>query len=759
MEPNSRSDTIDQVVYNSLKEDLFKKQHVDAVISFYNEITGKVEYTASCHKIAMAAKSKLMHQLLSSHDGPDDEKVHVVLVDSIDRGKAVQLIELMYDHEKTDKDIALLWDIEGAEEERMDYMIEPETILQADEIKKEPLESDSDPLGPDNSAERAGGRVVCVAPGKFFGDYRCEPGRKKTPQAREVLERMSASEKCDFRPVEDSMDKVFCLLCEKTLRISTTGVIKQHCNTATHKKKKEEAMAETRLSVDDIKKEIPEVSSEDQPGNLGQNSYAKPKQNANVGFNVGKKVKTLEEVLLDVNILENFALKTVANSKDKIYCQICAITLIVNRPIDIKAHCKTAEHVLKKIKGKTTYSNQQMYDRMINELVGGAQNATGKRKTLQDTLDEINVQENGALSAVEGTKDKIFCTYCERTLTIGNLSDIKRHCNSSKHLQGKISPHGRANSKRAADQQYLFNDELCDELCPSYNARPYKRKTFEEVIEELNVQEEGAFSIVGDSKDEVHCSLCEKDFKVQQLASLKQHCRTNRHATRREAKKRKKMEEEHEATAETCLRADDIKTEKPEVRSEDTGESKEEEEEEEDETLSDATAEQRSPETLRLKSLGDVLTEINADENGAFQLVENERDKIFCRICDQTLTIWQRSDIKRHCKLAKHLKNREREQEKRRKERWIEWKEGIKVLPKGEGKTEDGKRLQTDAEEGSFTCPYCEHGFSLSNPCKQHILKVHGVEVPKGMSIQQFRETVSKDAEVIKKSAKRQKCS
>ena len=147
---------------------------------------------------------------------------------------------------------------------------------------------------------------------------------------------------------------------------------------------------------------------------------------------------------------------------------------------------------------------------------------------------------------------------------------------------------------------------------------------------------------MGDSRDEVHCSLCEKDFKVQQLASLKQHCRTNRHGTRREAKRRKREEEEARETLESTdpeveiethpiISAEDIKTEMPEEEecpAEDTGDSKEGEEA----PFSDSAAEPCSP--------------------------------------------------------LKSNKDREREQEKRRKERWMEWKEGIKVLPMGDGEEE-----------------------------------------------------------------------
>ena len=489
---SSRGDTLDQVLYACLREDLSKKQHVDAVVSFYNEKTGKVEYTASCHRIALAAKSKFLGRLLASHDGPDDEMVHVVLVDPVDNWKARQRVEVLYDPEKTDKEVASLWGMEESEEdeeekEEMVYKMEPETILRADEIKTEPPESEPDQLGQgsgaaEDSSEQGGSRVVCVAPGRFFGNYRCEPGKRRAPDARDVLERMSASEKGDFRPVQDAPDKLFCLLCKKSLRISTSGVIKQHCNTATHKKRKEEAMAEINLLANDIKKEINDVPSDEPPGVLGQIS-PKPKQNAYVP----KKVKTLEEVLLDVNIVENFALRAVANSKDRVHCHTCAITLIVTRPIDIKAHCKTAEHVRRRREGKATVSSQEVYDKMISEWAGDVR--MSKRKTLQETLDEINKQENGALSVVKGAADKIYCNICECRLTIGHIGEIKRHCKAEKHLKGKeSSPYSRA-SKRQADPQFLFSDELCsDQLSPVYNSRPYKRKTFEETIDEINLQ-------------------------------------------------------------------------------------------------------------------------------------------------------------------------------------------------------------------------------------------------------------------------------
>ena len=41
-------------------------------------------------------------------------------------------------------------------------------------------------------------------------------------------------------------------------------------------------------------------------------------------------------------------------------------------------------------------------------------------------------------------------------------------------------------------------------------------------------------------------------------------------------------------------------------------------------------------------------------------------------------------------------------------------------------------------------CPYCQHAFIQLGVCKSHILKVHGIEVPKGMNMKTFVEGLGK---------------
>ena len=61
--------TLDESVYAALRLDLEERRHVDMVFSYYNVVAERVEYTADCHRIALAAKSPLIRELLLQHEG------------------------------------------------------------------------------------------------------------------------------------------------------------------------------------------------------------------------------------------------------------------------------------------------------------------------------------------------------------------------------------------------------------------------------------------------------------------------------------------------------------------------------------------------------------------------------------------------------------------------------------------------------------------------------------------------------------------
>ena len=60
--------TLDQVLYTALRSDFEEdRQHIDAVLSFYDEARAKVVYSAGCHRIALSAKSTFLGQILVDH--------------------------------------------------------------------------------------------------------------------------------------------------------------------------------------------------------------------------------------------------------------------------------------------------------------------------------------------------------------------------------------------------------------------------------------------------------------------------------------------------------------------------------------------------------------------------------------------------------------------------------------------------------------------------------------------------------------------
>ena len=102
--------SIDQLVYEALRDDLEEKRHVDMVFSYYNEATGKVEHSSRCHRVALAAKSYLLRQLLY-HSGFEEDQT-LVLVGNGEMSADEDLVRLLYDPDKSGKDITL-WDEEA----------------------------------------------------------------------------------------------------------------------------------------------------------------------------------------------------------------------------------------------------------------------------------------------------------------------------------------------------------------------------------------------------------------------------------------------------------------------------------------------------------------------------------------------------------------------------------------------------------------------------------------------------------------------
>ena len=46
----------------------------------------------------------------------------------------------------------------------------------------------------------------------------------------------------------------------------------------------------------------------------------------------------------------------------------------------------------------------------------------------------------------------------------------------------------------------------------------------------------------------------------------------------------------------------------------------------------------------------------------------------------------------------------------------------------------------THTGEKAYICPLCQHGFIQAGPFRKHILKVHGIDPPKGKPLRPFIE-------------------
>ena len=80
-------------------------------------------------------------------------------------------------------------------------------------------------------------------------------------------------------------------------------------------------------------------------------------------------------------------------------------------------------------------------------------------KTLEETLAELNIQENGAMKTVENAKDKVYCQLCVTTLTISRLSSLKDHCKTDMHVKRRNLRAIR--NEGMEHDNYDFRFELC----------------------------------------------------------------------------------------------------------------------------------------------------------------------------------------------------------------------------------------------------------------------------------------------------------
>ena len=97
-------------------------------------------------------------------------------------------------------------------------------------------------------------------------------------------------------------------------------------------------------------------------------------------------------------------------------------------------------------------------DRTNNNLISKEK----RMKTLEETLAELNLQENNSLRTVVNAEDKFYCKLCRETLKIYQLASIKNHCKAEKHVRRRNLRAVRDDSLADPNKDVAF--ELCEAM-------------------------------------------------------------------------------------------------------------------------------------------------------------------------------------------------------------------------------------------------------------------------------------------------------
>ena len=101
--------SLNQTIYNALSNDLIHKKHVDMVFSYFNEITATVVFTTRCHRIALAAKSRYLHQILLHNADQEIDSTNLVIVGEGSKADAKAIFNQMYNPATSSEEV-LPWE-------------------------------------------------------------------------------------------------------------------------------------------------------------------------------------------------------------------------------------------------------------------------------------------------------------------------------------------------------------------------------------------------------------------------------------------------------------------------------------------------------------------------------------------------------------------------------------------------------------------------------------------------------------------------
>jgi hypothetical protein len=95
---------LQETLYLALQEDLHRKKYTDVTVAYFNQLTETGEVISQCHRLALAAKSRVLHRVLRGLDHEEDVRIIVV---GDDPAEGHELVRTIYDPEQSNRNIPL----------------------------------------------------------------------------------------------------------------------------------------------------------------------------------------------------------------------------------------------------------------------------------------------------------------------------------------------------------------------------------------------------------------------------------------------------------------------------------------------------------------------------------------------------------------------------------------------------------------------------------------------------------------------------
>ena len=250
-------------------------------------------------------------------------------------------------------------------------------------------------------------------------------------------------------------------------------------------------------------------------------------------------------------------------------------------------------------------------------------------KILQEVLDEVNCNEDGALSVVE---DKLHCNICEKTIVVNHIRDVNSHCKTMKHMMKKEAKFFQSSQKKEKRRRKETDLNISTES--SEDARKDFKCYMCDYTSAQSGQIRSHISAAHEKVGNYECAICQ--FSAFAKDDLSRH-----------------MINQHKDKLNQALKCDlcNFTTHLYRLLMQ-----------HKDEVHAERVEKKKTP-LKRVQTLADVLAECNGSgNNGPLKVVENtnftkfykQNTKIFCEVCKKTLKVWSPDQVRTHCKGIQH---------------------------------------------------------------------------------------------------------